>query len=377
MWQQVGRRPSALPGWGAGAPSIRPRVDAKGPSLLVTGWGRRLAGQREELGVEKRPMALRYDPFPLILTQGDEATQLACLVVLGLADLPQAQDCLLQLVTRQRADGAHPSQLNPERWGMRETVRTTLLLLQAELPRTATNVADAVTLILERQNADGGWSENPALALPGEQTWVTGQRSITWLTADVVDLLRKVGQGESPACRRALAWLRATQTPDGGWPSVAWDVGGEGEARVDPDSTAQIAFLMGDIYGHEDVAYRKGEKLFERHLDRCARDAERGYWIRLRDGQKERLDVYHLTHLLLSWLLDPPRRFRAGYDVSDPRVRRMMEALLELQREDGGWRPFFAEDSSPVYTALAVRVLVLSGMLDRAALAERVADSPR
>ena len=43
----------------------------------------------------------------------------------------------------------------------------------------------------------------------------------------------------------------------------------------------------------------------------------------------------------------------------------MMEALIQAQREDGGWRPFWSEESSPVYTALAVKVLVLSGMLAR------------
>jgi len=96
---------------------------------------------------------------------------------------------------------------------------------------------------------------------------------------------------------------------------------------------------------------------------------ERGYRIRLRDEQREELDGYTLTHLLLSWLLDQPRRIQKGYDVSDPRVKRMMEALIDIQREDGGWRPFWSEKSSPVYTALAVKVLVLSGVLAREDLA--------
>jgi hypothetical protein len=75
---------------------------------------------------------------------------------------------------------------------------------------------------------------------------------------------------------------------------------------------------------------------------------------------------------LLSWLLDPPRRFQAGYDVADPRVKRMMKALVKIQRDDGGWRPFFAEESSPLYTALAVKVLILSGALARQDLAAMV-----
>ena len=42
-----------------------------------------------------------------------------------------------------------------------------------------------------------------------------------------------------------------------------------------------------------------------------------------------------------------------------------MEALIDIQGKDGGWRPFFAEESSPLYTALAIRALVLSGTLER------------
>jgi hypothetical protein len=45
-----------------------------------------------------------------------------------------------------------------------------------------------------------------------------------------------------------------------------------------------------------------------------------------------------------------------------------MEALIDLQREDGGWRPFWAEESDPVYTLLAIKGLVLAGMLARGGL---------
>ena len=171
--------------------------------------------------------------------------------------------------------------------------------------------------------------------------------------------------GEGPECQAAVKWLRATQNRHGGWSSLADLLGDRQSDTGDPDASAQITFLMAEIYGENDPAYRRGRALFESHLDECARDVKRGYWVRLRDGQKEELDVYTLTHLLLSWLLDPPRRFQRGYDASDPRVKRMMEALIEVQRQDGGWRPFFAEASSPVYTLLAVKVLTLSGMLAR------------
>jgi hypothetical protein len=313
---------------------------------------------------EEARMTLKHDPFPLIFAQGDEVTKLACLDLFGLRDSAPANACLLDLMKQQRPDGAFPSLLDPENWGMQETVRHTLLLLKVGLPPEGANVASAVTFILNHRSADGGWCENRGLKLPPERTWLSNERSITWLTADIVELLRQVGMGESGTCRSALEWLRTMQNWRGGWPSLTGSGGGPGDTG-DPDATAQITFLMGEIYGEDDPVYLKGRELFERCLDECAQDVERGYWIRSRDEEREPLEVYTLTHLLLSWLLDPPRRLQSGYDVNDPRVRRMMEILVGIQREDGGWRPFWAAESSPVYTVLAVKVLVLSGMLSR------------
>jgi len=310
-------------------------------------------------------MKLKHNPFPLIFAQGDEATKLACLEFLGLTDSPRAKGCLLDLIKQQRSNGSFPSRLDPENWGMRETVRNTLLLLKVGLPTKGANVDSAVQFILSRQRPDGGWSENPSLDIPPWMVELSNEKSVTWITADVVELLRQVEMGECRECKTALEWLRAMQNRHGGWYCYSGSIGDQRDATGDPDSTAQITFLMGELYGEDDPVYLRGRGLFETHLDECVQDVDRGYRIRLRDGQREELDGYTLTHLLLSWLLDQPRRIQSGYDTSDPRVKRMMEALVGIQREDGGWRPFWSEESSPVYTALAVKVLVLSGMLAR------------
>jgi hypothetical protein len=308
---------------------------------------------------------LKNNPFALVFAAGDAATQLTCLEFFGLGDSPRAKECLLALVRQQRSDGAHPSGFDMAQWGMLETVRHTLLLLQVGLPVDGLNVRSAVRFVLRQQQPDGGWCENPDLALPPERFWLSTQRSITWLTADVVELLRRAGLGEDARCQAALSWLRAMQNQRGAWPSQAWDPKEHPDESGDPDATSQIGFLMGDLYGEDDPAYAKARELFEGYLDQAAQEVEQGYRIRPRDGQRVDLDVYDLTHLLLSWPLDPPRRIQRGHDTGDPRVRRMMEALVAIQRADGGWRPFWAEESCPVYTVLAVKTLVLSGALEQ------------
>lgn len=74
-------------------------------------------------------------------------------------------------------------------------------------------------------------------------------QSVTWLTADIVELLRSVGLAESKPCTKALNWIRKMQNPDGGWPMFK----GERFQGSDPDSTAQILFMMKRIYGENDT----------------------------------------------------------------------------------------------------------------------------
>ena len=298
--------------------------------------------------------------------------RLSCLAFFDLSDTPCGHACLVRLLKQQRADGAFPSRFDPETWGMQETVRHALLLLEVGMPVKGVNVSSAARFVLRNQNPDGGWCENPGLGIPPEMTWLSNERSITWLTADAVQLLRSVGQGEQPSCQAALSWLRAMQNRQGGWPSVADSTARQEDDPGDPDTAAQITFLMEEIYGQEDPAFRRGKQMFAHHLDACARDAERGYWIRARDGAREEIEVYTLTHLLLSSLVDSPRRLQRGYDVSDPRVKRILEVLVEIQGQDGGWRPFFSEASSPLYTVLAVKVLSLSGAIPREELVDLV-----
>jgi len=309
-------------------------------------------------------MKLKLNPFPLIFEQGDTATKLWCLECLGLADSRWAHEWLLELIRAQRADGTFPSALDARQWGMRETVRNTLLLLVMGLSAEGANVAAAVRFVLEHPLAEGGWCENPGLDIPPfQQTFLSGRRGVTWLTADAVELLRQVGLGEGEVCQAAISWLRAQQNAWGGWPSVPPDEDEELPNRGDPDAMAQVTFLLGALFGVDDPQYRRGRELYEDFLNETAADAERGYRIRESDGSREDVEVYGLTHLLLSWLGDRPRRIHAGYDVHDRRVQSLMKALLACQADDGGWRPFWSDESSPLYAALAAKTLGLTGVV--------------
>jgi hypothetical protein len=164
-------------------------------------------------------MKLKHNPFPIVFARGDEATKLACLELFGLEDSPQAKAYLLALIKRQHSDGAFPSGFDAENWGMLETARHPLLLLKVGLGPQGVNVDSAVRFILRHQRPDGGWCENRAVKLPPERTWLSNERSVTWLTADIVDLLRQVGMGAGPECQAAVNSQAPPATPTPAPPS--------------------------------------------------------------------------------------------------------------------------------------------------------------
>jgi hypothetical protein len=61
----------------------------------------------------------------------------------------------------------------------------------------------SIDLILNRQNADGGWSY---------------LRGASWTEPTVYATLALLEAGETASAQRGLQWLRAKQLPDGGWP---------------------------------------------------------------------------------------------------------------------------------------------------------------
>lgn len=301
---------------------------------------------------------LRYDPLPLIFNRGGPANVLAVLDEAGLLATSLAREHILALVSRQRPDGGLPSVLESGQFGVRETERAVRLLLHSGLGMDTLNVSAALQLLLDVQRGDGGWSENPALHLPPSALATSTTVGVTWLTAEVVQTLQEAGTDQlSEPYWRALDWLYGWRASDGGWPVL------EGQDQPDPSSSTLITFLLQDVYGENDPAVRQGRLYYERCLTEIAKDAQqRGYDVR---GERHGLDVYHLVDTVLE-----PQAAAAGYDVSDERVAHIVDAIVDIQRRDGGWRPFWLEESDPAYTAHTLRALVWVGALPREALVE-------
>ncbi len=182
-------------------------------------------------------MRLKHDPIGFILREGDDKTKLRLLELLELLDTKKAKELTLNLLKSQMPNGGFTSRFNREIAEVTKTCRTALLLLKCGIPQDCLNIQSAVNFLLSLQRDDGGWSENPKLTIPRKVIELSNEKSVTWLTADVIVLLREVGLAENEACKRALSWLRSIQSEAGGW----FMFEGDGFEGSDPDSTAQIS----------------------------------------------------------------------------------------------------------------------------------------
>jgi prenyltransferase beta subunit len=302
-------------------------------------------------------MDFKYDPIPFIFAKGDPYTKLCVLELAGLSNTSLGNSSLLELLKTQNKDGGFPSKIDPDFSGVKETERIAFLLLRCGMPKDSLNVASCVKFILKNQTGDGGFKENPKLDIPEKIVELSNQKGVTWLTADMVDLLREMGLENTKACQKGIHWLRKVEKFGGGWGLF------ENDEEIDPDSSAQITFLMKDLFGEEDPLYKRGIALYEEHLNQVEKDAESGFYSL--NGEKAENDIYHLTHLLGQSFFFGKRNADAGYDVKDKRIKKIVKAIIETQREDGGWRPFWSEESDPLYTGLVVKIFFWIGALQK------------
>ncbi|MFD2083365.1 squalene-hopene/tetraprenyl-beta-curcumene cyclase [Actinopolymorpha cephalotaxi] len=131
----------------------------------------------------------------------------------GHADDPEVQRAVRWLLDAQEKDGSWFG-----RWGANHVYGTGAVLpalVAAGLSRHDRAVVRGANWLTAHQNADGGWGED--LRSYTDPTWVGKGTSTASQTAWALLALEAAGLSGSPAVRAGIAWLVATQRPDGGW----------------------------------------------------------------------------------------------------------------------------------------------------------------
>ncbi|MFC8588429.1 squalene--hopene cyclase [Streptomyces sp. NPDC057217] len=131
----------------------------------------------------------------------------------GLAQDPRTQRGIEWLLAEQEPHGAWFG-----RWGVNHVYGTGSVLpalAAAGIPASHPAVRRAVAWLGSVQNEDGGWGED--LRSYDDEQWVGRGASTASQTAWALIALLAAGERETEPVRRGVAWLAATQLPDGSW----------------------------------------------------------------------------------------------------------------------------------------------------------------
>jgi hypothetical protein len=186
--------------------------------------------------------SLKKNPYPLILNTGSPASILQGLKVIDRLETPVGFKNLLHLVSLQNEDGGFPNHFefsNPS--SVKITCRAVRTLTHIGIDGRSHIVTSAARWLINQQEKEGGWHENPAISIPELVTWESTTKAVSWYTCQIAMLLKELGMHETTAFKKAIHFLEKTEMRNGGWPSVV------GLKELDADSTVGIGNFLAEI----------------------------------------------------------------------------------------------------------------------------------
>ncbi|MFQ6090172.1 MAG: prenyltransferase/squalene oxidase repeat-containing protein, partial [Candidatus Bipolaricaulia bacterium] len=161
---------------------------------------------------------LKRDPIPFIMEEASEAAKLSLLKAAGLLETKLAKELLLAILKRQNPDGGFPNQFDGKASGLKTTYTTATLLVRCGMPSQCFPIQGALRFILEQQRSDGGFAEAQEVPIPEWMTWESKEKSVTYYTARIIELVHLMRMDDTEAFKQAMGWLRGMQGPDGAYP---------------------------------------------------------------------------------------------------------------------------------------------------------------
>ena len=196
------------------------------------------------------------------------------------------------------------------------------LSLMIELGLTESDICRKTLEYLTRvQGEDGSWDENQAINQYNPPFWNTpgDLKTKMWLTVSISNYLIRLGYTESEAVRKATRFLLNHRDEKGKFAGFL-------------HSTWISVGVFGQLDGVNSEIVKKALKVIERNVNR------------MEDGASD-----------FTWCLEC--FCVAGICKDDPMVKRCIDRVIELQRENGAWTSEDGEKYAVSNTINALRVL--------------------
>lgn len=221
----------------------------------------------------------------------------------------------------QNVDGGFP--YNDEKGKLSSVNNTSVNLgLMVELGLVESDVCrKTLDYLVSVQGEDGSWDENRAISQYEPPFWnMPGNlKTKMWLTASILDCLIQLGYRESEAVRKGTRFLLENRDEQGKFFGFL-------------HSTWVSVGVFGQLEGAGSEIVKKALEVIERNLDRVEDGAGDFIWC---------LECF----------------YAAGISKDTPTVRRCIDRVIDLQRQNGAWTSGDGEKYSVSTTINALRIL--------------------
>jgi len=221
----------------------------------------------------------------------------------------------------QNSDGGFPYDNEKRKLSsVNKTVVNLSLMIELELAESEV-CRKTLDYLTRAQDEDGSWDENHAVNQYNPPFWNTpgDLKTKMWLTASILGCLIQLGYRDSEAVRKGTRFLLENRDEQGkffGFLHSTWISVG----------------VFGQLEGVGSEIVKKALEVIERNLDR------------LEDGAGD-----------VIWCLEC--FYAAGISKDIPMVRRCIDRVIDLQRQDGAWTSGDGEKYSVSTTINALRIL--------------------
>ena len=175
--------------------------------------------------------------------------------------------------------------------------------------------------------------------------WISTEHGMPFATSHIVEVLYDLGYEKDPRIAKAIKYIKDTQLPDGHWPNH--------DDHRHPDQDASCVPALVKVGEADSIHVKRGiDAMLQLLREEDVNNAN---------------EAYHLSKV---W----PILIEAGYKFEPEILEKRVHRLKEIQREDGGWRFYWSQESVPRYTTLILIDLVRAGIISRIDLRKAVQD---